>query len=117
MNGKNDNDNEDKNMWISEKYCKNWGLKEAIREFIQNQYDGVITKIESKKNLKIVKIGKKYTINERKKNLEFNLMKIGEEKIYGKIRYDKVRKILSFSNEGELSLIRLFIRRFKRRIK
>ena len=65
-------------MWISEKYCKNWGLKEAIREFIQNQYDGVITKIESKKNLKIVKIGKKYTINERKKNLEFNLMKIGD---------------------------------------
>ena len=33
-------------------------LREAIREFIQNQYDGVITKIESKKNLKIVKVGK-----------------------------------------------------------
>ena len=31
-------------------------------------------------------------------------MKIGEEKIYGKIRYDKNNKILSISNEGELSL-------------
>ena len=39
---------EDKNMWISEKYCKNWGLREAIREFIQNQYNGVIAKIETK---------------------------------------------------------------------
>jgi len=29
-------------MWISEKYCKSWGLKEAIREFIQNQYDCVM---------------------------------------------------------------------------
>ena len=43
--------NEDKeiNMWISEKYCKSWGLREAIREFIQNQYDGIITEVGTKK--------------------------------------------------------------------
>ena len=95
---------EDKNMWISEKYCKNWGLREAIREFIQNQYDGVIAKIESKKNLKVVKIGEKYTINGINQYLEYDFMKINEEKIYGKIRYNKYKKKLSISNEGELFL-------------
>ena len=92
--------NEEKNMWISEKYCKNWGLREAIREFIQNQYDGVIAKIESKKNLKVVKIGEKYTINGINQYLEYDFMKINEKKIYGKIRYNKYKKKLSISNEG-----------------
>ena len=77
------------NMWISEKYCKNWGLKQAIREFIQNQYDGIITKIKSKKELKI---------------LEFDFIKNDDNKILGKIRYNKSKKILSISNIGELSL-------------
>ena len=44
------------NMWISEKYCKNWGLKEGIREFIQNQFDGIISIIESKYNLYVSKV-------------------------------------------------------------
>jgi hypothetical protein len=91
-------------MWISEKYCKPWGLKEGIREFIQNQYDGIITKIESKKNLKVEKIGKEYLINEKIKYLDYDFYKKDEEKIYGKIRYDEENKILSISNEGELSL-------------
>ena len=98
------NDNEEKNMWISEKYCKNWGLKEAIREFIQNQYDGVITKIESKKNLKIVKIGNEYTINGINHHLEYDFMKKDEDKIYGKIRYNFKKKELSITNEGEILL-------------
>ena len=59
-------DSNEKNMWISEKYCKNWGLREGIREFIQNQYDGIITKIESKKNLKVNKVGGEY-LNDGKK--------------------------------------------------
>ena len=46
-------------MLISEKYCKNWGLNEGIREFLQNQYDGNITAIKTKKILKIIKIGNK----------------------------------------------------------
>ena len=98
------NENEEKNMWISEKYCKNWGLREAIREFIQNQYDGVITKIESKKNLKVVKIGDEYTINGIKHYLEYDFMKKDEDKIYGKIRYNRNKKELSISNEGEILL-------------
>ena len=104
-------------MWISEKYCKNWGLKEAIREFIQNQYDGVITKIESKKNLKIKKIGDEYSINGINQYLEYDFMKINEKKIYGKIRYNKYKKKLSISNEGELYLADFFTWRIKRRIK
>ena len=89
---------------VSEKYCKPWGLKEGIREFIQNQYDGIITKIESKKNLKVKKIGKEYLINGKIKYLDYDFYKKDEEKIYGKIRYDEENKILSISNEGELSL-------------
>ena len=92
------------NMWISEKYCKNWGLREAIREFIQNQYDGIISLIGSKKNLKVTKIGNEYLINERKKYLDYDFLNKIDNKIFGKIRYDKNKKILSISNEGELLL-------------
>ena len=98
------NDSESNNMWISEKYCKGWGLKEGIREFIQNQYDGIITKIKSKKNLKVQKIGKQYLINEKIKYLNYDFYKKDEDKIFGKIRYDEESKILSISNEGELCL-------------
>ena len=94
----------EKNMWISEKYCKNWGLREGIREFIQNQYDGIITKIESKKNLKVNKVGGEYLNDGKKIYLEYDFLKKGENKIYGKIRYNENKKILSISNEGELFL-------------
>ena len=100
----NNNESNYKNMWISEKYCKDWGLREAIREFIQNQYDGIITLIQSKKNLRVEKIGKKYTINGRKKFLEFNFKKNNEDKIYGEIKYDNKNNILYISNEGEVLL-------------
>ena len=84
----------EKNMWISENYCKNWGLKEGIREFLQNQYDEIITEIKSKENLIIEKTGLNFTFfDERYKS-----------KIYGKIEYDKENKILSISNVGELCL-------------
>ena len=84
----------EKNMWISENYCKNWGLKEGIREFLQNQYDGVITEIKTKENLNIEKTGLNFTF--------FN--GYDENKIYGKIEYDKKNKILSIFNVGELCL-------------
>ena len=104
-NGKNNN-NETKfiNMWISEKYCKVWGLREAIREFILNQYDGIITSIQSKKNLKVEKSGKEYTINGRKKFLDYNFINNNEGKIYGEIKYDNKSNILNISNEGEILL-------------
>ena len=102
----------DNNMWISEKYCKNWGLREAIREFIQNQYDGIITKINSKKNLYVKKIEgekkkkkRKNTFNnERKKYLDFDFLNKEKNKIFGQIRYDDENKILTISNVGELFL-------------
>ena len=91
-------------MWISEKYCKNWGLREAIREFIQNQYDGVITQIGAKKNLLVKKIGPIYTFNGRKKFLDYDFINKDKYKQFGKIRYDKKSKNLSISNKGELFL-------------
>jgi len=98
------NGEEEKNMWISEKYCKNWGLREAIREFIQNQYDGVITQIGTKKNLLVEKTGSVYNFNGRNKFLEYDFIKKDEYKQFGKIRYDKRSKNLSISNKGELFL-------------
>ena len=80
---------EEINMWISEKYCQNWGLREAIREFIQNQYDGVIDKVKTKNNLEVLKIGKKCAINGREKYLEFDLVRKEDNKKFGEIRYDK----------------------------
>ena len=92
------------NMWISEKYFKNWGIREAIREFIQNQYDGIITKIKSRKNLEVKKVGKEYIINGRKKYLEYDFLNKEQDKIFGKIRYNPFKNVLSISNEGELLL-------------
>jgi hypothetical protein len=48
------------NMWISEKYVSHWGFKEGIREFIQNQYDGMIIKIGDKNDLNVEKFKKKW---------------------------------------------------------
>ena len=81
-------------MWISENYCKDWGLKEGIREFLQNQYDGIITEIKSKENLNIEKTGFNFTFSDV----------YDKSKIYGEIEYDKINKILSISNVGELCL-------------
>ena len=94
----------EKNMWISENYCKDWGLKEGIREFLQNQYDAVITLTKSKENFNIKNYGEIFTINGKKSQLNFEFTKKDENKICGKIEYDKINKILSISNEGELYL-------------
>ena len=74
------------NMWISERYCKNWGLKEGIRELIQNHYDGIISKIKSKDCLKVVQIGKKENIENRNTFLNFDLINRKNDKTYGQIR-------------------------------
>ena len=88
-NGKNNN-NETKfiNMWISEKYCKVW----------------------IKKNLKVEKSGKEYTINGRKKFLDYNFININEGKIYGEIKYDNKSNILNISNQGEILLADFLLR-------
>lgn len=91
-------------MDIREKYCKSWGLREAIREFIQNQYDGIITEVGTKKNLNIKKAGKEYILDGKKKYLDYDFFKKEELKKVGEIRYNKDRKELSISNKGELFL-------------
>lgn len=93
----------DQNMWISERYCKEWKLKEGIRELLQNQYDAIISNIGTKHNLKIDKKGE-INFNGNKKYLEYYFRKKNEDKIYGKIIYDKNKKVLSIINEGELFL-------------
>ena len=90
------------NMLISEKYCKNWGLNEGIREFLQNQYDGIITAIKTKKNLKIIKIGNKEEMKGTKVYLNFDFINIIDNKLIGKIRYYENEKILKISNDGAL---------------
>ena len=92
----------EKNMWISEKYCKDWGLKEGIREFLQNQYDSIITQIKSKKNLKVEKSGLNFKFTNKNENENRNKNK--NNTIFGKIEYDKTNKILSISNKGEICL-------------
>ena len=92
------------NMLISEKYCKNWGLNEGIREFLQNQYDGIITAIKTKKNLKIIKIGNKEEMKGTKVYLNFDFINIIDNKLIGKIRYYENEKILKISNDGVLWL-------------
>ena len=47
------------NMWVSENYFSHWGFKEGIREFIQNQYDGMMIKIGDKNDLNVEKMKKK----------------------------------------------------------
>ena len=91
-------------MLISEKYCKNWGLNEGIREFLQNQYDGIITAIKTKKNLKIIKIGNKEEMKGTKVYLNFDFINIIDNKLIGKIRYYENEKILKISNDGVLWL-------------
>ena len=92
------------NMWISERYCKNWGLKEGIRELIQNQYDGVISKIKSKDNLKTIQVGKRENIDNRNICLNFDLINKKNNKTYGQIRYNYLKETLTISNEGLLWL-------------
>ena len=92
-------------MWISEKYCKSWGIREAIREFLQNQHDGIISKIKTKKDLQVIKIGKKENINNMRVYVNFDFINKANNKVYGHIRYDNIIKnTLTFSNKGFLWL-------------
>jgi hypothetical protein len=103
----------DNNMWISEKYCEEWGIKEGIREIIQNQYDAIISKIK-RNNLYVAKKGEFYNNNGNKKYLDYEFVNKNNNKIYGKINYDKKNKILSFSNEGEIVFADFLLGSFKK---
>ncbi len=88
----------DINTWISSIYCPKWGLKEGIRELIQNQRDEII-------NL----LGKENIETQALNNYEFNFFKKGTNEQYGSIRYDTTRQILSLENKGKLETFNLLL--------
>lgn len=88
----------DINTWISVNYCKNWGLREGMREILQNQKDSIIDLI-----------GKENFTTEALNDYEFDFLKKGTEEIYGRIRYDKSREILSIENNGKLETFNLLL--------
>lgn len=84
------------NTWIMKKYCNHWGLWEAIREILQNQWDGMteIAKLKSNIDIKRDPDGLKY---------EFKNKLNGE--LIGGITYDSTSlsfPILTVWNKGRL---------------
>lgn len=88
----------DINTWISSIYCEKWGLKEGLRELIQNQRDELI-------NL----LGKENIETQSLNGYEFNFFKKGTTEQYGSIRYDSFRQILSLENKGHLEAFNLLL--------
>ena len=88
------------NMWVSDNYVSHWGFKEGIREFIQNQYDGMIIKIGDKNDLNVEKIEKKNGINDFKfyKKLIFD-----KKEYYGGITYNNFKEKLTIWNKGTIN--------------
>ena len=89
-------------MWVSDNYVSHWGFKEGIREFIQNQYDGMIIKIGDKNNLNVEKIEKKNGINDFKfyKKLIFD-----KKEYYGGITYNNFKEKLTIWNKGTINKV------------
>ena len=100
--------NEFINTWISEEYCPNWGIWEAIREILQNQLDGITEKI-GKKNILIE--GKKTKNNEESTDYTFFNNSNGE--IVGEIKYNEEQKTLIIWNNGKLEKGNLLLGGFK----
>ena len=48
------------NMMISEDYVSEWGFKEGLKEFLQNQHDGIINYALNEENIIIKGFGAKY---------------------------------------------------------
>ena len=88
----------DINTWISSIYCEKWGLKEGLRELIQNQRDELI-------NL----LGKDNIVTQALNNYEFNFLKKGTNEQYGSIRYDTTLQKLLLENKGRLETFNLLL--------
>ena len=86
------------NTWISSIYCEKWGLKEGLRELIQNQRDELI-------NL----LGKDNIVTQALNNYEFNFLKKGTNEQYGSIRYDTTLQKLLLENKGKLETFNLLL--------
>ena len=68
--------NNEFNTWVSHLYCKRWGLREGMREILQNQKDEIINQI-GKENLEIK------TYNDS--NYDFDFIHKDTQEIYGGI--------------------------------
>ena len=94
------------NMMISEDYIPEWGFKEGLREFLQNQHDGIINYALKEDNLVIKGIGDKYKDNDNpedfEKFLNFEFFNKNDNEKLGEIIYDEKLKILTIINKGKL---------------
>lgn len=96
------------NTFISLNYCQDWGISEAIREIIQNQFDEIVTQIEGKDKLIVENTGEEvelfdeFTNSKIKTKLNYIFKKKDSSEIYGEIKYDKNKKEIKISNIGKL---------------
>ena len=89
----------DINTWISSIYCGKWGLREGLRELLQNQRDELINLL-GKENIETQALNDK---------CQFNFLKRGTQELYGSIQYDELRQVLSLENKGKLETFNLLL--------
>ena len=93
--------NREANTWISNDYCSDWKLHEAIREILQNQMDGMCIKSKG---------GKKYIdVNTSTNEYDFDFKHSETNEKLGEIRYDKEHKVLTLWNLGTLETADLLL--------
>lgn len=92
------------NTFISKSYLgEDWKVKDAIREVLQNQYDGINMKI-GKSNVKIIPKG-----NDRLNAFEFEFRHKETNELYGEINYNENFKELEVWNIGALETADLLL--------
>ena len=96
------------NMFLTEDYIPQWGFKEGLREFLQNQHDGIINEISKEENLIIKRIGEKYKNFDNQEDfdkfLNFEFFEKGNNEKLGVILYDEKKRLLTITNKGEIIL-------------
>ena len=91
------------NTFISKSYISDWKVKDAIREVLQNQYDGINFKI-SKKNIIVIPKG-----SDRLNAFEFEFRHKETNDLYGEIKYNEKFKELEIWNIGSLETADLLL--------
>ena len=101
------------NMFLTEDYIPQWGFKEGLREFLQNQHDGIINEISKEENLIIKRIGEKYKNPDNQEDfdkfLNFEFFEKGNNEKLGEILYDEKKRLLTITNKGEIILRNLYL--------
>lgn len=86
-----------RNMFVSKNYIEKWRVEDAIREVLQNQYDGINLKIGGKSNILVIPKG-----TDKLNAYEFEMRDKVTNEIYGEITYDEDFKELVVWNIGSL---------------